>query len=97
MLIESKTCCVRGIQRLHEQTLYEEHIVELHIRDTVQAFPIHLRLRRTYLAVFYDKNVVANLEVLRTHVRLVVVILNSIFEITRSFLCHLCVNLHYSL
>jgi hypothetical protein len=97
ILIESQACWVRSLQLPREHILHNIYIVGLHTRDAARALPLLLKLGRTSHAVFRDKHVVSHLKVWRTHVRLVVVFLNSSFAITRSLLCHLCVNLRHSL
>jgi hypothetical protein len=97
ILIESQACCARGIQHFREKILHDKHIVRLHSRDAVRDLPLYLQLESTAFAVFRDKHVVSHLDVWRTHVRLFVVRLNSSFAITRSLLCHLCINLRHSL
>jgi hypothetical protein len=84
---------VRGLEPFSKLILYVEHVVGLHTLDAARSLPLNLQLRRTALAVIRYKHVVAHLEVRRPHVRLVVVLLNSSFTITRGFLRHLCVDL----
>jgi hypothetical protein len=89
--------CVPGLELHREQILHYEHAVGLHTRDAARARPLIMQLRRTTLAVFHDKHVVSHFEVRRLHMHLVVVFPISSFAITRSFLCHLCVDLRHSL
>jgi hypothetical protein len=88
---------VRGLELLIGQILYDENEVRLHTRDAARAVLLDLQLRRTALAVFRIKHIVSHLEVRRPHVRLVVMILNCSFAITRRLLRHLCVDLRHSL
>jgi hypothetical protein len=97
ILVESQVYCVRGLKLLREKILHDKHMVRLHTRDAARALPIHVQLGRTALAVFRDKHVVAHMELWRTNVHLVVILLNSSFSIMRGILCHLCVNLRHSL
>jgi hypothetical protein len=97
VLIESQARWVQGLELLREQIFHDERVVELHTRNAARALPLYLQLGRTAPAVFRHKHVVSHFRVRRPHVRLVVVLLNSSFAITRIFLCHLCVDLGQSL
>jgi hypothetical protein len=86
---------VHGLEILREQILRDKHIVGLHTRDAARAHPRHLLIGRAALAVIYDQHVVSHLKFGRTHVCLVVMLLNGSLAIACSLLCHLCLDLSH--
>jgi hypothetical protein len=93
VLIELQARFLRGLELLRGQILHDKDVVGHHIREAARALLINLQLRRIALAVLCDQHVVFHLKVRRSHVRFVVMLLNSSLAITCSLIRHLCVDL----
>jgi hypothetical protein len=56
ILVESQTCCVRGLQLLREQILHHKHIVGLHTRDAART-PCYAVLGMRPLSCSHAENI----------------------------------------